>query len=165
MARHPSPLDPMTSLSASTRVAAPRERVFDVYTNLENAAEHIPDITSIEMLSEGLFGVGTRWRETRVMFKKEATEEMEVTACDPPNGYTVEADSHGMHYTTHFSFVPDGDGTKVTWHFAGTPQTLGTKLLSPLFSALMKRTMQKCMQRDLDALREVCESGAASASR
>ena len=93
------------------------------------------------------------------MFKKEATEEMQVTGFDPPKSYTVGAESHGMRYSTVFEFDPDGDGTKVTWIFTGTPQTLGTKLTSPIFNALMKGTMRKCMLRDLEALRDVCESG------
>ena len=149
----------MTALIVSTRVAAPIERVFEVYTEIDKAAQRIPDITSLEVLSEGPFAEGTRWRETRVMFKKEATEEMWVTGFNPPQSYTVEAESHGMHYETLFSFAPDGDGTRVTWNFSGTPMTLGTKLMSPIFNLLLGGTMKKCMLRDLEALRDVCERG------
>jgi len=148
----------MSSLSVSTHVSAPVERVFAVYTDIGKAAERIPDIVAVELLTEGPFRVGTRWRETRVMFKKQATEEMWVTSVDPPRSYTVEAESHGMRYSTRFSFVPDGAGTEVRWDFASTPQTLGTKLLSPVLDLLMKGTMKKCMLRDLEALRGVAES-------
>lgn len=149
----------MADLTVSTHVAAPVERVFEVYTRIDKAAERIPDITKIEMLTEGPFGKGTRWRETRVMFKKEATEEMWVTGFDPPRSYTVEAESHGMHYSTLFSFTPEGDGTKVTWTFSGTPVSLGAKIMAPIFNVLMKGTMKKCMLGDLEALRGVCERG------
>ncbi len=149
----------MATLTVSTHVSAPIDRVFEVYTELDKAAERIPDITSLEVLSEGPFGEGTRWRETRVMFKKEATEEMWVTGFDPPRSYDVEAESHGMHYSTHFSFTPEGDGTKVSWSFSGTAQTLGAKMMSPIFSVLMKGTMKKCVLRDLEALRDVCQRG------
>lgn len=151
----------MSDITVSTHVSAPAERVFAVFTDLERAAERIPDITELEVLSDGPFGEGTRWRETRVMFKKEATEEMQVTGFDPPRSYTVEAASHGMRYETLFSFTPEGDGTQVQWRFSGTPQTLGTKLMAPLFNVLMKGTMKKCMLRDLEALRGVCEGGEA----
>jgi len=151
----------MATITVSTHVSAPLEQVFEVYTQIDKAAERIPDITALEVLSEGPFGEGTRWRETRVMFKKEATEEMWVTGFDPPNAYTVEAESHGMSYSTRFSFTPDGEGTEVRWDFSGTAQTLGTKIMSPIFNVLMKGTMKKCMQRDLDALRQVCERGEA----
>ena len=151
----------MATITVSTHVSAPIERVFEVYTELDKAVERIPDIVSLEVLSEGPFGEGTRWRETRVMFKKEATEEMWVTGFDPPKSYTVDAESHGMHYSTLFSFTPDADGTKVSWTFSGTAQTLGTKIMSPIFNVLMKGTMKKCMLRDLEALRDVCERGEA----
>ncbi len=146
----------MSTITVSTLVPAPIERVFEVYTAIDKAAERIPDITSVELLSEGPFGVGTRWRETRVLFGKQATEEMWVTGFDPPRSYTVEAESHGVHYSTLFSFVPEGEGTKVSWEFSGTPRSVGAKLVSPVMNVLFKGTMKKCMTRDLEALREVC---------
>jgi carbon monoxide dehydrogenase subunit G len=149
----------MADLTVSTHVSAPVARTFEVYTQIDKAAERIPGITSLELLSEGPFGEGTRWRETRVILKKEATEEMWVTSFDPPKSYTVESESHGMHYSTVFSFAEDGDGTKVTWTFSGTALTLGTKIMSPVFNVLMKGTMKKCMLGDLEALRDVCERG------
>jgi carbon monoxide dehydrogenase subunit G len=149
----------MATLTVSTTVSAPIEQVFAVYTDLEKAVERIPDITALEILSEGPFGEGTRWRETRLMFKKEATEEMQVTGFDPPKSYTVEAESHGMRYSTIFLFAPEGDGTKVSWTFTGTALSLGAKVMAPIFNVLMKGTMTKCMRRDLEALRDVCERG------
>jgi len=154
----------MTSISTSTTVAAPIEDVFDVYTDLENAVQRIPDITALEILSEGPFGQGTRWRETRVMFKKATTEEMWVKSFDPPNSYTVEANSHGMLYETLFEFVPEGNGTIVRWTFKGTPQSFVTKLTAPLFGLFFKGMMRKCMQRDLDALRDACEAESSDAA-
>ena len=149
----------MAAITVSTHVSAPAARVFEVYTDLDKAVDRIPDITALEVLSKGAFGEGTRWRETRVMFKKEATEEMWVTGFDRPKSYTVDAESHGMRYSTLFKFTPDGDGTQVSWTFSGTALTLGTKLMAPIFNVLMKGTMTKCMRRDLEALRDVCESG------
>ncbi|MFT5290709.1 MAG: carbon monoxide dehydrogenase subunit G [Planctomycetota bacterium] len=151
----------MAVITVSTNVAAPIEETFAVYTQIDKAAERIPGIDSIEMLSEGPFGNGTRWRETRVMFKMKAVEEMWVTGFDAPNGYSIEAESRGMHYTTLISFTPEGDGTKVSWEFAGTPLTRGTKIMSPVLNVLMTGTMRKCMLRDLEALRDVCEKKEA----
>ncbi len=147
----------MGTITVSTHVPAPLERAFEVFTQIDQAAERIPDITSLEVLSEGPFGEGTRWRETRVMFGKEATEEMWVTGFDPPKSYAVRAESHGMRYSTLFSFEPDADGTNVSWAFTGKPISLGAKIMSPLLGLLMNGTMKKCMRRDLEALRDVCE--------
>jgi carbon monoxide dehydrogenase subunit G len=149
----------MATLTASSDVSAPVEQVFEVYTDLAKAVERIPAIVDLELLSEGPFGEGTRWRETRVMFKKKATEEMWVTGFDPPGSYTVDSESHGMRYSSLFSFTPEGGGTRVTWAFSGTALTLGTKIMSPILNLLMKGMMKKCMQEDLEALRDACERG------
>ena len=149
----------MAAIIVSTHVSAPLERVFEVYTEIEKAADRIPGIVSVDVLSEGPFGEGTRWRETRVIMKKKATEEMWVTNFNAPNSYSVEAESHGTRYSTLFSFTPDGDGTQVTWNFTSAPQSLGAKIMSPIFNVLMKGTMKKCMLGDLEALRDACDQG------
>ena len=149
----------MATITVSTNVSAPIDQVFEVYTDLEKLVERIPTITALKILSDHPFGEGTRWRETRLMFKKQQTEEMWVTGFERPNKYTVEAESHGMRYSTRFQFVPDDAGTKVTWTFSGTALTLGAKVMAPIFNVLMKGTMTKCMRGDLEALRDVCERG------
>ena len=147
----------MPSIIVNTHVSAPIESVFEVFTEIEKAVERIPAITKLEMLSAGPFGNGTRWRETRVIMKKEATEEMWVTGFTPPHSYTVEAQSHGMLYETLFLFEREGDGTKVSWTFMGTPQTFSAKLTAPIFGLFLNGMMKKCMLGDLEALRDVCE--------
>ena len=148
----------MANLTVSTHVAAPLQETFDIYTDLAHAAERIPAITKIEMLSDGPFGNGTRWRETRVVMKKESTEEMWVTGFDPPHRYQVEADTCGCLYQTLFTFEADGEGTKVTWSFGSTPKTLAAKVLSPVFGVLFKGMMKKCLVEDLEALRDFAQS-------
>lgn len=150
----------MATITVSIPVPAPIERVFEVFTELDKAVERIPSIVSLEVLSEGPFGEGTRWRETRVMFKKEAIEEMWVTGFEPPRSYNVEAESHGSLYSTKYTFEPDGDGTRVTWAFTGTPISLGAKIMGPIFNVLLKGTMKKCMLDDLEALRDACGPSA-----
>ena len=148
----------MANLTVSTYVDAPLQETFDVYTDLEHAAERVPGITKVDILSEGPFGNGTRWRETRVIMKKESTEEMWVTGCEPPHSYTVEANSCGTLYQTLFTFEPEGKGTKVTWSFGSTPQTFAAKLAAPIFGLMFKGMMKKCMVEDLEALRDFAQS-------
>lgn len=146
----------MGKLTASALVYAPLETTFAVYTDLAKAADRIPSITALELLTDGPVGLGTRWRETRLMFKKEAIEEMEISSFQPPHAYTVEANSNGMRYETLFEFVPEGDGTRVTWTFHSTPLTFGAKIMAPIFNLLLSGVMKKCMNDDLEALRDHC---------
>ena len=118
-----------------------------------NDGEEI-DEEMYEAFKDWLENICTNHREI-----EEATEEMWVAGFNPPHSYTVEAESHGMKYSTLMSFSPEGDGTKVTWDFNGTALTKGAKIMAPIFNVLMKGTMKKCMVSDLEALRDVCQNG------
>ena len=129
---------------------APPEKAFAACTDLEAAPDRIRAIVKMEVLGGGEIGVGTRFRETRVMFGREATEEMEITDWAPPKGFVVEARSHGTHYRTVYSFEPEGaDATTVTLRFGAEPQTFFAKIMGFVFSGMMK-TVEKCLVDDLD---------------
>ncbi|MEM9165389.1 MAG: SRPBCC family protein [Planctomycetota bacterium] len=148
----------MKPLTCSIEIASPVEHVFGVASDIPGAAERVEGIKSVEMLSEGPVGEGTRWRETRIMFGREAKEEMWITAFDPPNAYRVEARSHGTRYDTRFEFEPTEAGTRLTMRFQGTPETLSARVLGTLFSAMTKH-LEKCIRDDLVDIKAACESG------
>jgi carbon monoxide dehydrogenase subunit G len=149
----------MVTITVSERIAAPSERVFALFTDLEHAAENIEGIVRLELLTPGPVGVGTRFRETRVFMKKEATEEMEVTALERGRGYTVECTSHGAHYTTDFRFSPDGSETEVVATFHVEPLSFFAKMLKPL-AGMMASGVRKCIEQDMADLKRKAEGGA-----
>ena len=144
-------------LSSTVVIRAPRADVFRVFSDIPNACERVSGIQQLEVLSEAKSGRGLRWRETRVMFGKEATEEMQITRFDQPSSYVVEAESHGTHYTSRFSFEEDGrDATRVTWEFVGKPVTTAAKLLSPL-ALLLKGPTERALKQDMLDLKSFLE--------
>jgi hypothetical protein len=152
----------MAGVSATQRIEAPVSTVFNLATDLDNMAGRIKAITRIEKLTPGPVGVGTRFKETRKMFGKEATETMEFTEFEPNRRYVLEAHSCGCHYRTEFRFDADGSGTLVSFDFTATPQTLMAKLMSPMFF-FMKGMMKKCVMGDLADLKSVAEGAPAAA--
>ncbi len=150
-------------VSITETIGAPREEVFAAFTDLEHCAEHIDAIVKCEVLTDGPVGVGTRFRETRVMFKREATEEMEITKFDPPSSYTVEAESCGAHYSTIFRFEPEGAGTRVECEFGAQPVTFMAKLMSPL-SCMMAGTLRKCLTQDMEQIKARVEAAGDGGS-
>lgn len=70
-------------IQASCEIAAPRSEVFAAFADLTNLENTVKAITQVELLTEGPIGVGTRFKETRVMFGKEASEIMEITQFKP----------------------------------------------------------------------------------
>lgn len=145
-------------IACSEHVDAPVERVFAVASDIERAPEVISAITKMDMLTPGPVGVGTRFRETRIMFGKEATEVMEFTVFDPPRSYTLVADSHGCHYVSTFRFTPEAGGTRVDFEFTGDAHSFGAKVMSAVMGPLMKGTMRKMLAKDLRELKRSAEA-------
>lgn len=148
----------MRPITCTTRIEAPLEKVFEACSDMRRAPERIKAIKRLEVLTDGPIGKGTKFRETRVMFGKEATETMEITAFDPPRSYTVEAGSCGAHFVSRFDLVPDGTGTRVEFTMSAKPVSLFAKVMSPL-SAVMMGSMKKMIQQDLDDIKAAVESG------
>jgi len=145
-------------ITATDTVNAPIDRVFEVFSDVANCGDRISGITELEVLSDVQSGLGVKWRETRVMFGKEATEEMWMSGYDAPNSYQVEAESHGTHYLTTFTFKAiDDNTTEVSWIFEGKAISLMAKLMMPL-GALFKGATRKMMAADITDLKNYVEA-------
>lgn len=147
----------MAKITFSQRIDRPRDQVFRLFTELDRMPDRIGGVTSVEKLTAGPVGVGTRFSETREIFGKSATEEMEFTDFQQDESYTVECDSHGTHYRSVYQFEPVGNCTDVNVQFEAKPVTLMAKLLSPL-GWLMIGTTKKIFQSDVEDLKKVAES-------
>lgn len=147
----------MAKLELSRRIEAPRERVFEVFTDFDHAADRISAIKRIEVLTDGPAGKGTRFRETRIMFGKEATETMEVTDFQPNRSYTVCANSCGAIFESTFTFTPEGSATQVVMTVTTRPVTMLAKVAT-LFSFLCAGMMKKMMAQDMDDLARFLEA-------
>lgn len=147
----------MFELKCSRPVAAPPARVFEILADLRGGAKRITAITKLEVLTPGPIGKGTRFRETRVMFGREATEEMEITHFDPPRSYTTEARSHGCHYVCTLRCEPRGSGTELEMGFAAKPMTFGARIMGLLMKPFAKKLMSAC-SKDLDDIAAAAEN-------
>ncbi len=144
----------MAKITIREHFEAPAARVFELFTDLENAPRRIRAISRLELLQPGPVGAGTRFRETRVMFGKEATEEIEITAFEPNRKFTAEAESHGARYVSTYRFVEADGGTDVELVFESRPVSLWAKLLSPL-APLMLKSVAKAVAEDMKDLKAV----------
>ena len=147
----------MAKLQISRQVNASPQRVFEVFTDFDHAAENISQIKKLEVLTPGSIGKGTRFKETRVMMGHEATETMEIVDYEPLKTYSVGCTSCGCSYLSRFDFVPENGGTRVDMSFEGKPLTFMAKLMSPL-GWFMMGTMKKCMEGDVEDLQKVAEA-------
>ncbi len=152
------------TFEVSEVVAASPQRVFQAMTDLESAQDWAPDLVKIELLTEGDFGLGTRWNETRRPHGREATEQFEVSAFEPPWAFRLRVDgtkgtSGQGEYLFDYELMQDGPRTQVT--VRGEIRQLGRLLtvVGKLFLGPFKRSVG----RDLTALKRYVEGRAASA--
>lgn len=145
----------MSATTVSRSIAAPPERVFEAVAHIENFSRAVPGIIDVEFLSDARTGVGTRFRETRLMKKRETTTELEVTEYEPPERVRLVSDEGGTIWDTVFTVAPTGTGSDLTMVMDARPHRLLARIVTPL----LKGTIAKAIESDMDAIKDYCESG------
>lgn len=148
------------SISLTQHVNAPADKVWAVISDVSGSPATLSGIDSVEMLSDGPYGEGTRWKETRTMMGRSETVEMEVSQADPPRSTTVKALQGGADYTSRMTLTENDGGTDLTMTFAATmvnPSRMNT-LARALFGRLGMRMARKSLARDLREIAAKAES-------
>lgn len=143
-------------VTVETMIEASPARVFAVLTDVPRWQGRIRAIAEIEMLTSGPPTVGTRFRETRTMFGRSATEEMTVAELVPPHRFVLAAENHGTRYRITHTLAEAGAGTRLALVFEAEPITLMARLLAPLGWA-MKRGIARQIGADLADLKGAAE--------
>ena len=148
----------MRSTSVTRTVDAPVETLWSLATDLEHWPAVVSTIERVEVLAGDGFAVGTRWRETRRMMGREATEEMSVTEVRPGRSNTAEADGPGVRYESTWSFEPTApDRTTVTFTFGARPTGVLAKAFLAVAGGVVMRSVRKAARGDLDDLAAAAE--------
>ncbi len=141
-------------------IQAPPEAVWRAVSDIENAAETIGAIEAIEILEHqtGPSITGLKWRETRTMFGKQATEVMWVTEAVEASYYETRAESHGSVYRTRIALQAHDGGTRLSMAFEGQPITTGAKIIWALSGFVVKRSVRKALEQDLVDIKGAVEA-------
>ena len=152
-------------ITTEVHVDAPKQAVWQAITDIEHAADRISGIEKIEVLDKPDAGfVGLKWRETRKMFGKAATETMWITDAVDNDYYEVEAQSHGSVYKSRVSVSEKDGGTDLRMDFGATPTNLTARILSATMGFMFKGATEKALHQDLEDIKTAVErwdSGAA----
>lgn len=149
----------MSRIEVSRAIAAPQEKVWELITDLRGAPARLSGIKRVEILEGPEFGVGTRWRETREMFGREATEEMTITEVDPGRSYRTHADSRGVEYVSELRVEPTGAGSRLSMSIDAHVGNPVLRVLMAVAARLMEGTTRKAMSKDLDDIAAAAERG------
>lgn len=142
----------MAQMVMVREVEATVERVWEVMTDLEASPQVLRGVTAVERLDGGGgFGVGTRWRETRTLMGRAATEELEVSDVVPGRAYTVTADSRGTAYTSTLAVEPiDERRSRLSMTFDARARSTVSRILSATVGRLFEGTTRRALLADLD---------------
>lgn len=147
----------MQSMTFERSIAAPVDEVWSIMADVSRYAERFSAIDTAVPLTDGEFGIGTRWRETRTVYGRSTTVDMRVTDVDPPHRYVVEAHV-GARATSEYLLTPSNDGQHTVVRV--TFQTVGGSPFYRLAEFLTARYIRRCVaqnnNQDLADLERAC---------
>ncbi|TQV69882.1 SRPBCC family protein [Exilibacterium tricleocarpae] len=137
-------------------IAAPPDVVFNTVADISQYAKAVRQIIRVEFLSETKTGVGTRFRETRMLAGREAATELEVTEFSPNERVRLVADSHGTVWDTVFTVTAQQGQTELIAVMEGRAYRLLPKVMNWLIGGMVKKAVAK----DMDLVKAYCERAA-----
>jgi uncharacterized membrane protein len=155
-----SGVKPMTF---SRAIAAPAHEVWAVLADISSYPSRFTKIDAVDLLTDGPFDVGTRWRETRTVYGQSGTVELRVIECQRSRRYRTESlvDARAtMQYRLTPS--PDGSTTAVQVTFETTGGSLAYRIQERLYRARLVRCAVDNNDQDLADLAGACEVQIAS---
>ena len=140
-------------------IVAPPATVFRAVADPEEFQKAIPDGSGVEYLTAQRSGVGTRFRTTRLNRGKPMAFEQEVTDLVPGERVRMLNVTHGTPWDSTFTIARDGGRSVLTLTMDARPVALVQKIMM----RLLRRTIQKALERDMDAVKAHCERDARTA--
>jgi len=144
--------------SVSINIAQPKEVVWQAICDIAHSNHMISAILAIEVLHQPRDGIiGLKWRETRKMFGKEATEVMWITDAEENQYYSTRAENHGAVYITHLELTDVAGASQLTMTFSMQAQSTFAKIMASCMGFLMQGSMKKMLYQDLVDIKKAVE--------
>ena len=147
----------MKTIRASILIPADVEKVFQVLSDIRHIDKVIPEITAIELITDGPVDVGTRFRETRQMEnKKPHTEELTVVELSHElHTIVFECASMGAVFRSKMNVVRMQDHhCEATTEMTIRPQNIIASGIWVLLGSMTRRMMAQALQQDLEHVRD-----------
>jgi carbon monoxide dehydrogenase subunit G len=130
----------------SEQIARPPQDVFGVVSDPRQATGFLENITDSVQLTDGPIGVGTVFRETRVVRGKAASADLLITAHEPATHVAVSTEAEGITVTYDYHLTPEDSGTRLVWT-CDLEATGLRRMMLPIVAAIMKREDGDHLQR------------------
>ncbi len=133
-------------VSYTATIKQPIQKVFDVSADPETQLKWDPGTVSVEKLTQGPLGKGSKYRGK---FKGMGTVEYEFSEFKSPTGFThsTKVPMGKMMHT--FSFESTGEGTKFTQVGEFKPNFIGW-FMQPMVGSMLKKRF-RAIPNEVDA--------------
>ena len=143
----------MTKVRVACEIAASESRVFEVVSDIDGLPQGDPDVLRVEYLGERHAGVGTRFRDVRLVRGKELHSDLTVTELEEPTSIRMVSDTHGTVWDTRYEVRAGENGSTLTVTMEATPHAALPKVLNPLMRGMFRKGIAKHAQ----AVKAYCE--------
>jgi hypothetical protein len=151
-------------VEAQVTIQGSKAAIWAAMTDIEHAATILSGVKSIEMVDKPASGlIGMKWRETRVLFGKEATAEKRITEAVANEYYKTQAEDGGFVFVTTMRIADagapgPGGGATLTGTHDSIPQTFGARLMSIPMALFFKGMIRKAALQDLNDIKSTVEA-------
>jgi carbon monoxide dehydrogenase subunit G len=144
----------MINLDLGTLIDRPVKDVFAFVADPNNMAKWNSAVVSLQQITPGTVGVGTKFKSVGEMMGRRIEGEMQVTALEPDSHCGYQVNAGPMQVNLNLSFKPVGTGTKISLNAQGNPAGI-FKLAEPVMAGRVKSMMEENLAR----LKSVLEKG------
>jgi carbon monoxide dehydrogenase subunit G len=144
----------MINLDFSALIDRPQKDVFAFVANPNNMSKWNSAVVSLEQVTPGAVGVGTKFKSVGEMMGRRIEGEVQVMTFEPDSKYGIQMNAGPMQVNIVFSFKTVGTGTKLNLNAQGNSAGL-FKLAEPVMQARVKALMEENLAR----LKSVLEKG------
>ncbi len=144
-------------VEASVTINGSKAAVWAVMTDIANAAQILSGVEKIEIVEKPATGlVGLKWKETRMLFGKEATVEKWITQVTENANYTTRAEDGGFVFITT-NGIGGSDGNVVLIGLHVTIAHGFAARLKSLPMVFFKGMIKKAILQDLNDIKKAVE--------
>jgi carbon monoxide dehydrogenase subunit G len=144
----------MINLDLGTLIDRPVKDVFAFITNPANMSKWNSAVVSMEQITPGAVGVGTKFKNIGEMMGRRIEGEMEVIAFEPDSKYGFQMNAGPMQVNVTLTFKTVGTGTKLSLNAQGNPGGI-----FKLAEGVMQGRVKSMMEENLARLKSVLEKG------
>lgn len=136
----------MINLDLGTLIDKPIKDVFAFAANPNNMPKWNSAVISLEQITPGAVGVGTKFKSVGEMMGRRIEGEMQVTAYEPDTKCGYQVNAGPMQVNLALTFKTVGTGTKISLNAQGNPAGF-FKLAEPVMAGRVKSLMEENLAR------------------